>query len=65
MRLSGETDRAGSDWFLRKFKYEPALVRRERGYGGCCYHVPTFLARAPIGGIQLRVSLAPHPGKLR
>jgi hypothetical protein len=37
-----ERDRAESDWFLRKFKYEPALPGRDRGYGGHCYHVPTF-----------------------
>lgn len=52
MRLPGETDRAGSDWFLRKFKYESALPGRERAHGGRYSHVPTLLARAPTGGIQ-------------
>lgn len=44
-------DRAGSDWFLRKLEYEPALPGRDSGYGGHYYHVPTFLARAPTGRI--------------
>lgn len=63
MRLPGETDRAGSEWFLRKFKYESVLPGRERGYGRHYYHVLTLLARAPTGGIQPHVRLALHQGK--
>lgn len=63
VKLPGETDRAGSDWFLRKLKYESALFGRERGCGRHYYHVSSLLSRAPTGGIQPHVRLAPHQGK--
>lgn len=31
MRLPGETDRAGSEWFLRKFKYESECLEEKGG----------------------------------